>query len=126
MLQTKQVASLTHQGGYQQQRKRPITTCFIQVISKVVVHLNKMPIDNVALAKVVPIYEEAYLCTIQSQNEFGADLVDECAIPVYNRPSEFDIPKCNDAQLEHIVDQFKGVFCTTPGDRYMSLHIHYR
>jgi len=48
-----------------------------------------MPIDNAALAKVFPIYEEAhmneaYLCKIQSQNEFCADLVDECAIPDYS------------------------------------------
>jgi len=81
---------------------------------------TNMAIDSIALAKVVPIYEEAHLteahlCAIQSQNELSADLVDECAIPNYKRPSEIDIPKCSDVQLEYVVDQFKGVFCTTPG-----------
>ena len=88
---------------------------------------TNMPIEDVALAKVVPIYEEdhlneAHLCAIQSQNEFGANLVDECAIPDYKRPPEFDIPKCNDVQLEHIVDQFKAVFCTTPGKTDNAYH----
>ena len=79
-----------------------------------------MPEDNVTLAKVIPIYEEAqvnqaHLYTIQSQNELATDLVDECAIPDYKGRSELGTPKCNDVQLGHIVEQFKDTFCTTPG-----------
>ena len=80
--------------------------------------------DHVAVAQVIPIFEDvhlnqAHLCMIQSH------VVDECAIPDYKGPAEFDTPECGNPQLEDIVKEFKAVFCTTPGktnDAYHYIH----
>jgi len=88
------------------------------------------PADPVALAQVIPIFEEvhlnqAHLCMIQSQGELENDVVDECVIPNYKGPAEFDIPKCAVPQLESIVKEFKVIFCATPGktsDAYHYIH----
>jgi len=86
--------------------------------------------DHVALVQVIPIFEnahlnQAHLCMIQSQGELENDVVDECAIPNYKGPTEFDTPKCGNLQLEGIVNSFKVIFCTTPGktnDAYHYIH----
>ena len=47
---------------------------------------------------------------IQSQGKLETDVVDECAIPDYKGPAEFDTPECGNPQLEDIVKEFKFVF----------------
>ena len=62
---------------------------------------------------------------IQSLGELDNDEVDECAIPNYKGPAEFDIPECAVPQLESIVKEFKVTFCATLGktsDAYHYIH----
>ena len=43
----------------------------------------------------------------------------------YKGPTEFDTPKCGNPQLEGIVNDFKGIFCTTPGKTNDAYHYIY-
>ena len=88
------------------------------------------PADPVALAQVIPIFEEvhlnqAHLCMIQSQGELDTDVVDKCAIPNYKGPAEFAIPECAVPQLKSIVKEFKVIFCATPGKTSDAYHYIY-
>ena len=78
-------------------------------------------IDPVAMSQVIPIYEDvcqnqAHVCMVQPLvTEPEVDIVDECAIPNYKNSSEFELPKCTDSQLKCLLEDYKEVFCTTPG-----------
>ena len=82
-----------------------------------------VPADPVALAQVIPIFEEvhlnqAHLCMIQFQGELDNDVVDECAIPNYKGPAEFDIPECVVPQLEKHSQRIQGyILCYTRQDQ---------
>jgi len=65
---------------------------------------------------------QAHLCTIQSQGELDTDVVDECAIPNYKGPAEFDTLECAIPQLDNIVKDFKVIICVTPGNAYHYIH----
>ena len=59
------------------------------------------------------------------QGELDTDIVDECAIPNYKGPAEFDIPECAVLQLESIVKEFKVIFRATTGKTSTSDAYHY-
>jgi len=64
----------------------------------------------------IPIFEDvlAHLCMIQSKGELDTDVVDECAIPNYKGPAEFDTPECAVPQLDSILKDFKVIFWVKP------------
>jgi len=75
--------------------------------------------DPVALSQIIPIHEDvfqnqAHVCMLQSLVTEPEVDVDECAIPDYKRPSQFELPKCNNSQLKCMLEGYKELFCTTP------------
>ena len=80
-----------------------------------------------AVAPIVPIYAadqkmKCKGCVIATIGQPGTDMVDECAVPMYQRPAGIELPECNKHNLLRITQEFKTFFCTTPGLTNVTYH----
>ena len=76
--------------------------------------------DTVALAEVLPMYqrarkEKARACAIAGIEEQGTDVIDECAIPMYQKATSVEFPECPKSSLRTVVRKYQSLFRTTPG-----------
>ena len=52
----------------------------------------------------------------------GIDAVDECSIPCFSGPDQYDIPKCEHQNLAQVVNEFSELFTTKPGKTTAEYH----
>ena len=76
--------------------------------------------DTVVLAEVLPMYqrarkEQARACAIASIEEQGTDVIDECAIPMYQEATSVKFPECPKSSLMRVVCKYQSLFRTMPG-----------
>ena len=76
--------------------------------------------DSMAIAQVVPIYEATqnkffHSCAISVNEETNADIVDDCAVPNYNAPTESELPACSSPNLTCVTQKYHKLFCNKPG-----------
>jgi len=75
----------------------------------------------------MPIYKDeqktwARACAIVALESPGTDVVDECAVPSYHKPSSIELPECPEFHFECVVEQYRNLFCTTPGVTEATYH----
>lgn len=76
--------------------------------------------NSMAIAQVVPIYEATqnkffHSCAISVNEETNADIVDDCAVPNYNAPTESEFPACSSPNLTCVTQKYHKLFCNKPG-----------
>ena len=75
---------------------------------------------NVSIAKELPMYqstrkEQAKVCAIAGIEQPNTDVIDECAVPMYQKPTSIDLPECPKHSLMTVVRKNQSLFRTTPG-----------
>ena len=81
---------------------------------------NLQSIADFAGSQIRPIYEaarkiEVRACTIAAIEQLGTDVLDECAVPMYQEPISIELPQCPKPSLSSIVQQHQTLFRTVPG-----------
>ena len=77
-------------------------------------------IADFAGSQIRPIYEaarkiEVRACTIAAIEQPGTDVLDECAVPMYQEPISIELPQYPKPSLSSIVQQHQSLFRTLPG-----------
>ena len=54
-------------------------------------------------------------CAISVNEETNADIVDDCAVPNYNAPTESELPACSSPNLTCVTQKYHKLFCNKPG-----------
>ena len=62
------------------------------------------------------------VCATLEEEEPGIDAADECSIPRFSGPDQYDIPECEHPDLAHVVDEFSELFTTKPGKTTAEYH----
>ena len=57
----------------------------------------------------------AKICVVSAIEDSPADIVDECAVPLYGKPTHIELPECPRHELEQVVRMYQHLFQTTPG-----------
>ena len=73
-----------------------------------------------AINQIRPIYEttcasRARICAVSAIEEAPADIVDECAVPLYGQPTHIELPECPRCVLQKVAQEYQHLFRTTPG-----------
>lgn len=55
------------------------------------------------------------ICAIRVLEKPGTDVVDECAVPNYQKPVSIELPECPALALQTVVKEYQALFRTTPG-----------
>ena len=81
---------------------------------------NPQSLADLARSQIRPIYEvarkmEARACTIAAFEQPGTDVLDECAVPMYQEPIRIELPQYPKPSLSAIVQQHQSLFRTIPG-----------
>ena len=69
--------------------------------------------SDIAVARVVPIYDAANLdrtCVVSVNKEIEKDIVDECAIPSYKSLPKIDLPQCTRPNLNVVMEKYQELF----------------
>ena len=75
-------------------------------------------VDNVAIAQVIPIFEDSQssqACPILTNEEPGTDIIDECSVPNYSAPSNPEMPTQLLSNLESVINKYRRLFSSRPG-----------
>ena len=77
--------------------------------------------------QVMPIYKDeqktrARACAIVALESPGTDVVDECAVPSYHKPSSIELPECPESRFQCVVEEYRNLFRTTPGVTEATYH----
>ena len=80
-----------------------------------------------AVTRVSPLYEaerqvQARACAIAAVDEMESDMVDDCAIPLYHKPTSIELPECSREGLCAVVKEHEYLFRTTPGVTQAATH----
>ena len=72
------------------------------------------------MVQIGPIYEasrntQVKVCAIAAVEQLGADVVDECVVPMYQKPANIELPNCTNSGLLAEVQEYKCLFKTTTG-----------
>ena len=58
---------------------------------------------------------KAKVCLIAAIMDPDVDVIDECTIPDFGKATNFEPPECTYPEFLTLVEEFKDLFCTTPG-----------
>ena len=95
--------------------KTPVRVCSDSIQSA------KTDIESTAVVEMVqPMYqsarkEQVKTCAIVGIEQPGTDVIDECAVPMYQKPASIDLPECPKHGLRSVVCKYQSLFYTTPG-----------
>ena len=83
---------------------------------------------NPILNEVQPIYDaalkrEARACVIAAIDQPNKDIIDECAVPTYQKPASIEPPQCAKPNLRALIQEYKELFQTTPGVTNDACHL---
>ena len=87
----------------------PVTVCQTKA------SFSPDPQAVLAIDQIRPVYEtirasRARICTVSVIEETPADIVDECAVPLYGQPTHIELPECPRSELEKIVRKYQHLF----------------
>lgn len=76
---------------------------------------------------IIPLYEAeremgAKACAIVALEGVESDVVEDCAIPLYQKPASIELPECARASLDAVVEEHAELFCTIPGVTQEATH----
>ena len=76
--------------------------------------------DTVTITQVFPMYQctrkdQARACAIVGIDEHGANVKDECEVPMYQKATSVELPECPKSSLMTVVRKYQSLFRTTPG-----------
>ena len=88
---------------------------------------NPQSFADFAGSQIRPIYEttrkiEVRACTIAAIKQLGTDVLDECAVPMYQELISIKLPQCPKPILSSIVQQHQSLFRTVPGVTEVAQH----
>ena len=58
--------------------------------------------------------EQVKTCAIVGIEQPGTDVIDECAVSMYQKPASIDLPECPKHGLRSVVCKYQSLFYTTP------------
>ena len=72
------------------------------------------------LTEAQPIYDaalkrEAKACVIVAIDQPNKDIIDEFAVPTYQKPASVEPPECSKSNPRALIQEYKELFQTTPG-----------
>ena len=50
------------------------------------------------------------------------DIIDECSIPLYDKPISFDVSPCSDTKIGAVLKEYQHLFRSTPGITNLAFH----
>ena len=62
------------------------------------------------------------VCAALAQEQPGISAADECSIPLFSGPDQYDIPECDRPNLTQVVSDFPELFTTKPGKTAAECH----
>ena len=62
------------------------------------------------------------VCAVASLTESSEDIIDNCAVPLFDAVSSYDMPQCQDSDLTALLEQHRELFCNTPGKTNVTEH----
>ena len=68
------------------------------------------------------VQQKPHVRPIAAVGEMTTEITNDCAIPDYGAPKQYELPNCSNTLLSTVVDKFKDLFCTTPGHTSVSSH----
>lgn len=83
--------------------------------------------SGTADATVFSIYEaaqkiKAKVCTVTPAEIPNSDVVDECAVPHFQKEGTVEYPECHSSELMNVVEEYQSLFGTIPGATEISHH----
>lgn len=74
-----------------------------------------------------PVWEETqrnipHIGTIAAIGDVTTDPTEECAIPDFGAPEQYELPVFTNKIFLPIVDQYRSIFCSTPGTTLAACH----
>ena len=68
------------------------------------------------------VQHKLHIQAIAAVGELTTEISNDCAIPDYGAPKQYELPICHNALLSTVVDKYKYLFCTIPGHTTVSSH----
>lgn len=62
------------------------------------------------------------ICAALEEDDPEIDAADECSIPHFSGPDQYDMPECERQNLAQVVDEFSELFMTKPGKTTAEYH----
>ena len=62
------------------------------------------------------------VCAVASIAESSEDIIDSCAVPLFEAKSMYDMPQCQDSDLTNLLETHKELFHNTPGKTNVTEH----
>ena len=62
------------------------------------------------------------ICAIAAITELDEDIIDDCAVPLFNATTMYDIPDSKDSDFRAILEKHKELFCNIPGKSTVAEH----
>ena len=82
---------------------------------------EKVP-DDIHMIWDDAVLQKPHVQAIAAVGEMTTEITNDCAIPDYGAPKQYELPNCSNSLLSTVVDKFKDLFCTTPGHTSISSH----
>ena len=60
------------------------------------------------------VLQKPHVRAIAAVGEMTTEITNDCAIPDYGAPKQYELPNRSNSLLSTVVDKFKDLFCTTP------------
>jgi len=83
--------------------------------------------ENAADAEVLAVYDAAQkmhskACAVPNTQSGGTDVIDECAIPEFQKPMSIELPECPNSEYLGVVHEYHTLFQTAPGKTDVAYH----
>ena len=83
--------------------------------------------ENAADAEVLAVYDAAQkmhskACAVPNTQSGGTDMIDECAIPEFQKPMSIELPECPNSEYLGVVHEYHTLFQTAPGKTDVAHH----
>ena len=63
------------------------------------------------------------VCAVNMLTDTAEDTIDDCAVPLFGKKLvQYDIPMCNNPVFAPLLNQYKHLFRTCPGNTTMAEH----
>ena len=65
---------------------------------------------------------KAKVCTLGTNGEVSEEAIDECAIPLFGKSPQYDMPQCCAPAFSSVLGEYQELFRTSPGQTNMAEH----
>lgn len=89
--------------------------------------IHNMNLSPDMLPELQPILETTRnatrkICAVASIPESSEDIIDNCAVPLFDAVATYDMPQCQDSDLTTILERHRELFRNTPGKTNVTKH----